>query len=952
MKTVVNLAIVAAALLATQFHASAQGTAFTYQGRLNDASGGGAANGYYDLAFGLFDAVTNGDQAGGTLTNLNTGVTNGLFTVTLDFGPGILTGSNLWLDISVRSNGVGSFTEMVPRQPLTATPYAVLAGDAAAYSGAVADSQLSGNIARLNANETFSGTVAFNSQSNTYDGSFTGSGAGLTDLQVSSIAGPVLTAIGWGYNNYGQATVPAILSGSNLVAIAAGNEHSLALKSDGTVAAWGLNGSGETNVPASLSGVIAIAAGETHSLALKSDGTVVGWGDNYYGESTPPIGLNDVVAVAAGENISLALKNNGTVAAWGNSPFNTAYVPAAFQSNLVAISVACDGFSALGLKNNGTVVAWNAAALPLGLSNVVAIASAGNGGMALKSDGTLVTWNLEAVPPSTNNITAIAASSFFSVALKSDGTLMAWGDNSYGETNVPTGSSNAIVAVAAGGLHGLALTKTGSAPARLARLDQVNVFTGIDSFSNPSDSFAGSGAGLNNLQVSSLVNQTASVVAWGNNGNGQTNVPAALNGSNIVGVAGGYAHSLALKSDGTVAAWGLNNDGQTNVPAGLNGVVAIAAGYYHSLALKSDGTVVAWGDNTYGELNVPIGLNNVVAVAGGQYTSMALKNDGTVAVWGNPNYMNIPASFQSNIVAISLFNIYSLALKNNGTVAAWYGPTPPYGLSNVVAVAATGNGGAVALKNDGTIVTWGGLLNSPTTNNVASIAAGSDFGVALKKDGTVTVWGDQSYNLTSYPVSLSGVISVAAGNYHVLALRGTGNFATARLAGLNQVNAFTGVNSFDNPANNFAGNGAGLTSLNASSLSSGTVADTLLSANVALLDGNQSFTGANTLGNASNVFAGAFSGDGGNLTNLNASQISSGMIPLAQLPGVVVTNDNAASVALSGLFTGVFSGDGRGLTNLPANAIIGGLTTNIAVVVPGGGTITLCFTNGILQAVQ
>jgi len=75
---------------------------------------------------------------------------------------------------------------------------------------------------------------------------------------------------------------------------------------------------------------------------------------------------------------------------------------------------------------------------------------------------------------------------------------------------------------------------------------------------------------------------------------GQANVPAGL--SNVVAVAaGGWGHSLALKSDGTVVAWGYSGDGQTNVPSGLSNVVAIAAGLNDSLALKSDGTVVGWG---------------------------------------------------------------------------------------------------------------------------------------------------------------------------------------------------------------------------------------------------------------------------------------------------------------------------------------------------------------------
>src|SRR5262245_27238045 len=62
----------------------AEGTAFTYQGRLTD--GGGLANGSYDLTFALFDAVTGGAQQGVTLTNTATAVSNGLVTVLLDFG--------------------------------------------------------------------------------------------------------------------------------------------------------------------------------------------------------------------------------------------------------------------------------------------------------------------------------------------------------------------------------------------------------------------------------------------------------------------------------------------------------------------------------------------------------------------------------------------------------------------------------------------------------------------------------------------------------------------------------------------------------------------------------------------------------------------------------------------------------------------------------------------------
>ena len=70
-------------------------------------------------------------------------------------------------------------------------------------------------------------------------------------------------------------------------------------------------------------------------------------------------------------------------------------------------------------------------------------------------------------------------------------------------------------------------------------------------------------------------------------------VPSGLSG--VVAISAGESHNLALKNDGTVVAWGNNDQGQSTVPSGLSGVVAISAGSYHSLALKNDGTVVTWG---------------------------------------------------------------------------------------------------------------------------------------------------------------------------------------------------------------------------------------------------------------------------------------------------------------------------------------------------------------------
>src|SRR6185295_1911112 len=111
--------------------ALAQGTAFTYQGQLRD--NGAPASGIYDLRFTIYDSTNNpGVILAGPITNAAIGVSNGLFTATLDFGAGVFTGSSNWLQIAVRTNGSGGFTNLAPRQQLTPTPYAIFAENVSA----------------------------------------------------------------------------------------------------------------------------------------------------------------------------------------------------------------------------------------------------------------------------------------------------------------------------------------------------------------------------------------------------------------------------------------------------------------------------------------------------------------------------------------------------------------------------------------------------------------------------------------------------------------------------------------------------------------------------------------------------------------------------------------------------------------------------------------------------
>jgi alpha-tubulin suppressor-like RCC1 family protein len=279
------------------------------------------------------------------------------------------------------------------------------------------------------------------------------------------------------------------------------------------------------------------------------------------------------------------------------------------------------------------------------------------------------------------------------------------------------------------------------------------------------------------------------VVAWGNNTEGQTTVPVGLSG--VMSIAAGWQHSLALKSDGTVVAWGDNTEYQSTVPDGLNGVIAIAAGWQHSLALKSDGTVVAWGNNDDGQASVPSGLNDVVAISAGRQHSLALKSDGTVVAWGNNDDGQASVLMGlNNVVSIAAGAYHSLALKSDGTVVAWGldnddQSSVPAGLDDVVSVVA-GEKHSLALKSDGTIFGWGdnteGQLTVPVgLSDAIAISTGAKHSLAFKSDGTVVAWGDGSDGKTTVPAGLSSPIKgnrIAGGLYHSLALKSDGTVAS------------------------------------------------------------------------------------------------------------------------------------------------------------------------------
>jgi hypothetical protein len=176
-----KLTLIAAAVLAlsTINHqlstAFAQGTAFTYEGQLNN--NGSPANGIYDISAGLYVASTGGTVFAGPITNSAVAVSNGLFAITLDYG-NVFGGTAYWLQVGVRSNGIGGFTILSPRQELTPTPYAIFAegANAAGLSGPIPSASLAG---------AYGSAVNFTNPAD----SFAGNGTGLSNVNATALGG-------------------------------------------------------------------------------------------------------------------------------------------------------------------------------------------------------------------------------------------------------------------------------------------------------------------------------------------------------------------------------------------------------------------------------------------------------------------------------------------------------------------------------------------------------------------------------------------------------------------------------------------------------------------------------------------------------------------------------------------------------------------------------------------
>jgi len=310
------------------------GTAFTYQGSLDD--GGSPAGGAYDFEFELYDAVSGGSQVGSTITVADQTVTDGLFSVELDFGD-VFDGTALWLQISVRPGpSTGSYTALSPRQSLTAAPYALYALDGwgGSWTGSGTGLTLSGGDTGLSASGTtygVSGESAGTAGRGVFGYAYASSGStyGVYGLNESTagrgVFGKALADSGTTYGVYGES---ASTSGRGVFGYAladSGSAYGVYGASDSTAGrgvsgranatsgtTYGVYGQNESNQGAGVSGTSTGVSGTGVRGEADLFG-VYGTSDNFgvYGhtDSTSGVGVRGWSDATSGTNYGVKGRN-------------------------------------------------------------------------------------------------------------------------------------------------------------------------------------------------------------------------------------------------------------------------------------------------------------------------------------------------------------------------------------------------------------------------------------------------------------------------------------------------------------------------------------------------------------------------------------------------------------------------------------------------------------------
>jgi len=566
--------------------------------------------------------------------------------------------------------------------------------------------------------------------------------------------------------------------------VSIGDNHTLAIKYDGTLWAWGNNIFGQLGNDSNISTYKAIeisnnmfkaiSVGTNHSVAIDKDGYLYTWGNNLLGQlgsgdnsgkSIPTKINNDkYIAISANGDYTMAIKEDGTLWATG-----------------------INNQGQLGIGNNDNQLSFTQVGTA---SNWIKVSAGYGHTLAINEDGELFSWGYNEFgqlgldnTDDTNQPTKIGTDTDWkditvglvhSVALKTDGSVYSWGYNGNGELGLGDNDSRLV-------------------PTKISSLETfiVKIQAGVD--------------------FTVLLDKKAVVYTFGSNQYGQLalwdrnshNTPQTLysemSGGEYIDIFAGGFSSVFSDAFGSTLSSGRNNYGQLGHPAynkfsltkidnNYGYVKTSISSFFHGLAVDSYGSLYGWGDSSYGVL----GDDTTEIKVGGQvigldtdwdsvktspFHSVALKTNGTLYSWGandnnsTPHTIDESDDWTSNI---SLGNYHTLAIKSDGTLYSWgqnnYGQLgdgsnddniDPELVSdaNWTKVSAGGYH-SFAIKSDGTLYSWGqntfGQLGDGTFDDNLTIhkisddswddvSAGLDFTVAIKSDGTLWSCGNNTF---------------------------------------------------------------------------------------------------------------------------------------------------------------------------------------------------------------
>ena len=224
----------------------------------------------------------------------------------------------------------------------------------------------------------------------------------LGDAHGLAILAPGRAVRGWGRNTFGQTTVPVVAGVVTYTALAAGTNHSAALRSDGAIVCVGANDFGQCDVDVIALAYTKVRCGSNFTLGVDLNGDVHAWGDDAAGQSTVPVGAVRTFDLAAGRDHVALLTDSGDVVFWGDNTEGEQTQPTLGAGQTVA-ALACGWDTTAFLLSDGTV--------------------------QVVGDNTLLQQSVPALGTG-ETYSSLRAHGYTLGALRSDGEIVVWGNTS------------------------------------------------------------------------------------------------------------------------------------------------------------------------------------------------------------------------------------------------------------------------------------------------------------------------------------------------------------------------------------------------------------------------------------------------------------------------------------------------------------------------------------------